>query len=90
MKLLFCKNCQDVIRLVQEEKRTCSCGKVSGRYINDLDAIYSGKEAIPIGFANSSFAHAIANQPEKDWGKEFTAFVIQKKCNTFAKVRNVK
>lgn len=90
MKLLFCKNCQDVIRLVQEEVRTCRCGKVSGKYINDLDAIYSGKEAVPLGFSNHSFANAIRNQPEKNWGKEFTAFVIQKKCDTFVKVRKVK
>mgnify|MGYP000959980510 CR=1 FL=1 len=90
MKLLLCKNCQDVIRLVQEEVRTCRCGKVSGKYINDLDAIYSGKEAIPLGFANSTLANAIQNQPDDNWGKEFTAFVIPKKCSTFVKVRKLK
>ncbi len=91
MKLLLCKNCQDVIRLVQEEVRTCRCGKVSGKYINDLDAIYSGDDAIPLGFANSTLVEAIVNQPEGNGlGKEFTAFVIPKKCSTFVKVRKLK
>ena len=90
MKLLLCKNCQDVIRLVQEEVRTCRCGKVSGKYINDLDAIYSGDDAIPLGFANSTLVKAIVNQPEDGWGKEFTAFVIPKNCPTFVKINEVK
>lgn len=90
MKLLLCKNCQDVIRLVQEETRTCRCGKVSGKYLDDLNAVYSGKEAVPLGFANSSLVEALRNQPEEGWGKEFTAFVIPKKCYTFEKVKKVK
>jgi len=91
MKLLLCKNCQDVIRLVQEEVRTCRCGKVSGKYINDLDAIYSGDDAIPLGFANSTLVEAIVNQPEGNGlGKVFTAFVIPKNCPSFVKINEVK
>jgi len=83
MKLVLCKQCQDVIRLIQAEERSCKCGECKGQYTDELYAWYSGKSAIPLGFANSSLVEAIHNQPEKDWGKEFTAFVIQKDCNTF-------
>ena len=90
MKLLLCKNCQDVIRLIQNEKRTCKCGAVSGMYTDSLNAVYSGEHAIPIGFANSTLVRAIKNQPENGMGETFTAFVIPKKCDTFIKEENNK
>lgn len=37
MKLLFCKEGGDIVKLTRDVK-SCSCGQVSGRYINDLDA----------------------------------------------------
>ena len=82
MKLLFCKNCQDIVRLF-DETRVCKCGKTSGAYINELDAWYSGDYAIPIGFQNSSLGTALRNQPEEGLGFNFTAFVIPKECPTF-------
>lgn len=36
MKLLICKECQDVIRLI-DTKRTCRCGKVGGSVIGRLN-----------------------------------------------------
>jgi hypothetical protein len=88
MKLLLCKNCQDIIRLIHS-KRTCKCGNISGIYINELDAIYSGDDAVPIGFANGSLVEAMRNQPESGMGKVFTAFVIPKECETFVKVDKI-
>ena len=82
MKLLFCKECQDIIRLIPDKIRECKCGKVGGKYINELNAVYFGKEGVPIGFKNSTLANAIYNQPEKGLGKEFIAFVIPKICPT--------
>lgn len=83
MKLIFCKECTDVVRLKVEAIKKCDCGKSSGQYYEDgLYAWYKGP-CIPLGFANRSFTSALANQPEENWGKEFTAFVIQKECNTF-------
>lgn len=82
MKLLLCKECQDIIRLV-DVKRTCKCGKVGGRYIDDLNAVYFGDMAVPIGFANSSLVSAVRNQPKNGMGENFTAFVIPKVCSTY-------
>jgi hypothetical protein len=81
LKLIFCKECYDVVRLTEKE-RTCECKKSSGKYVDDLNAEISGP-CIPLGFDNFSFSDAVRNQPEKSgWGKQFTAFVIPKKCNT--------
>jgi hypothetical protein len=86
MKLLLCLDCQDVIRLIQEDERTCRCGNSGGKYTNDLDAYYFGENAFPIGFANSSLVIALKNQPESGVGKTFEAFVIPKNCPTYKKI----
>lgn len=86
MKLLFCKSCHDVIRLIQDRERLCKCGKVGGRYIDEIRAEYwGGKKAIPLGFDNYSLASAIDHQPLSGEGQYFKAFVIPKACPTFKK-----
>jgi len=84
MKLLMCKNCGDIFSLSYEEK-TCKCQNVKGKYIDNLNATYSGEYAIPIGFNNFDFGDAIYNQPFYGMGKRFEAFVIPKTCDTFVK-----
>ena len=83
MKLLFCENCSDVISLHLDEVRTCKCKSIGGKYVDKLNAIYYGGEAVPIGFRNSSLINAIRWQPDSGLGEDFTAFVIAKKCPTF-------
>jgi len=82
MKLILCKNCQDIVRLMPT-KRVCSCGKSGGKYTDNLHAIYFGDMAVPIGFRNDSIVEAVINQPEVGMGRDFTAFVISKNCSTF-------
>jgi len=65
MKLLLCKECQDIVRLI-DVKRTCKCGKVGGKYTDDLSAIYFGEMAVPIGFANSTLVKAVHKQPNEN------------------------
>jgi hypothetical protein len=84
MKLFFCPICQDVLKC-QKLNRTCHCGASGGRYTDNLSAVYWGK-AIPLGFANSSFARALRNQPKTGLGEPFEAFVIPKRCPTFKHV----
>lgn len=84
--MLLCKECQDVLRLTQEEKRTCKCGKVGGMYIDSLNAKYFGELAVPIGFANGSLVQAIDNQPEVGLGENFSAFVIPVNCPTYKQI----
>lgn len=82
MKLLMCLECNDIFNLDLSEK-SCSCGRSKGIYINQQLAEYTGKSAVPLGFSNPSFIQAIKDQPNEGIGKEFTAFVIPKNCETF-------
>jgi len=82
MKLVACKECQDVFKLTYD-KRRCACGKTWGYYKEDgLNAVYGGIPAVPIGFANNSLRDAVLAQPTEGWGKRFEAFVIPKFCPT--------
>lgn len=81
MKLLLCLKCNDVIKL-DTLTRSCKCGAISGRYLDDLMAEYEGDYAIPLGFDNVSLVRAIEQQPQNGCGKRFEAFVIPKECDT--------
>jgi len=82
MKLIFCKSCEDVLKLM-EYRKVCDCGSSWGEYIDDslINAVYGGK-AVPIGFNNRSFVEALRPMSIKD-SVEFVAFVIPKKCDSF-------
>jgi hypothetical protein len=85
VKLIFCPNCSDVVRLI-EVKRYCFCARAYGQYLQDGLNAEIGGIAVPLGFANPSFKHALENQPEEGAGFVFEAFVIPKKCDTITKV----
>lgn len=90
MKLLLCLDCHDIFNLKKQEK-SCGCGKTKGKYIDNLNAVYSGN-AQPIGFANESFGKGYRVQKERDkvkvsdtrflLGTEFTAFFIPEQAPT--------
>lgn len=80
MKLLLCKNCTDIFSL-EQVKKTCTCGKTSGVYIDNVNAVCSGNY-VAIGFSNRTLLNAINNQPDFGDGYEFTAFVIPKNCKS--------
>lgn len=82
VKLIYCKNCHDIVRLFYEE-RCCKCGACHGKYLDELNAEINGS-AIPIGFDNIDFVHAVCHQPKAGDGELFTAFVIPKKCSTIS------
>jgi hypothetical protein len=89
MKLLFCKNCHDIFNLANKLK-TCSCGNTKGKYIDNINAIYFGKQSIPLGFDNFSFTEALKSQPLRGDGYGFIAFVIPKECKTYIKEKKGK
>lgn len=62
MKLLLCPRCWDVFKL-SETLRSCACGRVKGKYINDRDAVSNG-EGIDIAIGNGSLQAAIENMKE--------------------------
>lgn len=82
MKLLLCKECQDIVRLI-DTRRVCKCGKVGGKYTDGLNAIYFGDMAVPLGLSNGTLVNAVRKRPESGMGENFTAFVVPKLCSTF-------
>ncbi|MDD3014335.1 MAG: hypothetical protein PHC34_11590 [Candidatus Gastranaerophilales bacterium] len=86
MKLIYCSNCHDVVRLM-ENRRFCECKNIWGRYVDNLYAEIS-EQAIPIGFENSSFYNAIKNRPKEGMGIKFNAFSIPEKCKTITVVKD--
>jgi hypothetical protein len=78
VKLLFCTECQDVVKFWDRSKgkRYCACGASYGYYANSVNAVMGG------GFANSSLAQALVNRPVEGSGRVFEAFVIPEECPT--------
>jgi hypothetical protein len=99
MKLLFCLDCCDIVKLIHTE-RTCSCGKSKGMYIDNINATYSGNAKL-LGFNNTSFAIAVREQNKRDesrlkssladflyansGGIEFIAFIIPEDAKSINK-----
>jgi hypothetical protein len=87
MKLLYCSECGDIIRLIHFYDRICKCGKISGKYLDNMNAEFKGP-AIPIGIDNNYFANAIKfypNIPEKHI-ITIKAFLIPKKNDQLKKL----
>ena len=87
MKLLFCKKCNDVVKL-RRDPITCECGASWGRYREDgLHAEYGGEPAVLLGIANSSLFRALVLQNSlgdnpHGLGRTFEAFIIPENAPT--------
>ena len=91
MKLLFCRQCQDVVSL-RSSPRLCTCGNSGGQYVNHINAKYWGNDALLIGFNNGSFSIALHEQKnvgdrEDSYGRRFEAFIIPTKAPSVKKVQ---
>jgi hypothetical protein len=56
MKLIRCKNCDDVVRLVHTKWRKCDCGKSGGQYNDELLSATVGGDCEVIGIRNDFFS----------------------------------
>ena len=80
MKLLFCPQCQDVVKLFRDQ-RFCRCRQSWGRYRTAVQAEIGGR-AIPLGIADEGFRGALQQRPRDGLGARFEAFVIAHQCTT--------
>lgn len=55
MKLIRCKKCNDVVRLIHKNWRTCECGKSGGQYNDDMLSATVGGKCEVIGIRNDYF-----------------------------------
>ncbi|MCP4424429.1 MAG: hypothetical protein GY803_08065 [Chloroflexi bacterium] len=81
MKLVYCPECHDVLKLLTDQTRYCDCGRAWGSYVDYLNAEIGGT-AVPLGFDNGSLALALAERPRSGMGKMFAAFVIPVEYDT--------
>jgi hypothetical protein len=62
MKLIRCKTCEDVVRLIHTEWRKCYCGKSGGQYNDDLLSATVGGNCEVIGIRNDFFTESKKNR----------------------------
>ena len=58
MKLLFCLECQDLVRL-STERRTCRCGRAWGQYLEDHRTTVQTRNSLSLGLAGPDFDRAL-------------------------------
>jgi hypothetical protein len=74
MKLIYCRNCHFMFSLQESDRfQWCKCGDSGGRYINDINAEFTGRHAVPIGIDNSTLVEAMFKNNDIT---NFKAFVI--------------
>ena len=97
MKALYCKKCKYLFNLDFKTKK-CKCGKTKGKYINWHSAIYTGKDAVPLGIENPSFQKAINDidkYKDEDFKgmtyvhSHFVSYTMVQSDLTFFKVENL-
>ncbi len=66
MKLIRCKNCNDVIRLIHTKWRMCDCEKSGGQYNADLLSATVGGDCDIFGISNLFFDDDFRALSEKD------------------------
>lgn len=100
MKLILCPACSDVVSLRVGHDRSCHCGKIGGRYVDDLTAEVWGTGFV-LGFSNQSLVSALREQQthgdlteplggiygNEVKGREFVAFVIPDSAPTVRRVK---
>lgn len=74
MKLLYCLDCNDVVRLIDIDRK-CECGSSGGKYTDESAAVIYG-HAVPFGIMNNEFLSAALEGTENWPGAWFRGFVI--------------
>lgn len=84
MKLLYCLECHDTVRLFKTT-RTCECGATGGRYLDASKAEVFG-DGVPFGILNNEFDEAITERTD-DWpGVWFHGFIIPRNSFNIVKI----
>lgn len=71
MKLIHCKKCHDVVRLIHTKWRKCECKESGGQYNADLLSATIGGDCDIIGIPNPFFDEVYKYLIEENGGKQF-------------------
>lgn len=70
MKLVMCFACGDIFNLTMQDK-TCGCGAVTGKYLNNRDAEVTGRHtAIAMGTGSLHNAMLAVHSETSDWRED--------------------
>jgi len=69
MKLIRCKSCNDIIRLVHTEWRQCACKKSGGQYNDDNISATVGGDCEVLGIRNDWINGSKKDRGDKDLGE---------------------
>lgn len=64
MKLLFCKHCGDVRKLLVRQTTYCECKLSTGWYVDHLYAVITGSYAECLGILTPTLVNALMEQHE--------------------------
>jgi hypothetical protein len=67
-KLIRCKKCEDIVRLVHTKWRKCECGESGGQYNDDMISATVGGDCEVIGIRNDYFAAKQFSKKRSDDG----------------------
>ena len=67
-KLIRCKKCEDIVRLVHTKWRKCECGESGGQYNDDMISATVGGDCEVIGIRNDYFAAKQFSKERSDEG----------------------
>lgn len=71
MKLIHCKKCHDVVRLIHTKWRMCECKTCGGQYNDDLMSATVGGDCDVIGIPNPFFDEINKYLIEENGGKDY-------------------
>ena len=66
MKLIRCKKCDDVVRLIESKWRMCACGSCGGQYNKDMVTATIGGDCDVVGISNLFFDDEYRSLSEKE------------------------
>lgn len=70
MKLIYCRECHDVVKILKTKWRKCSCGKSGAQYNDDFMSATVGGACDVIGIPNPFFDEVFKHLSDP-WGKEW-------------------
>jgi len=73
MKLIRCRKCEDVVRLIETKWRTCECGESGGQYNEDSVTATVGGDCDVVGLSNLFFDNKyrkLSDEEKEEYKKE--------------------
>lgn len=82
MKLIYCPECLDMVKLRMLELRRCACGRSWGYYLEDDLTAEIGGHAVPVAIENDELREAVRRRSGTGRGTPVEARVLPEDYET--------